>query len=180
MGVFKIEGSRFFVQHCFVITSIHYAMMDFILNLLRRIAGVGRDADEGPEHLQTGIKGEEAAAVFIRNEGYSILASRWKAKQIRGDLDLIAIKDNTLCFIEVKTRTAHDSSPAERTVTAYKRKTLRKMARSYLKQFNANNKPRVRFDILCVYLISGRAAEFQHFKGAFSWSERDKYEDRWH
>jgi hypothetical protein len=53
------------------------------------------------------------------------------------------------------------------------------MARSYLNQFNASNKPRVRFDILCVYLLPGRAAEFQHFKGAFSWSERDKYEDRW-
>lgn len=154
-------------------------MMDFILNLLRKLAGVGIDADGGPEHLQTGIEGEEAAAKFIRNAGYSILGRRWSSKQIRGDLDLIAMKDDTVCFIEVKTRTAHDSSPAERTVTAHKRKTLRKMARSYLNQFNANNKPMVRFDILCVYLIPGRAAEFQHFKGAFSWSERNKYFDRW-
>jgi putative endonuclease len=138
-------------------------MLDFILNLLVKLAGAGKEAVAQPQHLLTGIDGEEAAARFIRKEGYRILASRWQAKQIRGDLDLIAMKEETLCFIEVKTRTAHDSSPAERTVTAHKRKTLRKMARSYLSQFNASNKPTVRFDILCVYLLPGCAAEFEHF-----------------
>jgi putative endonuclease len=154
-------------------------MLDFILKLLTKLAGAGKDADTQPEHLQTGIEGEEAAAKFIRKDGYSILAQRWKARTIRGDLDLIAIKDGTLCFIEVKTRTAHDSSPAERTVNAHKRRTLRKMARSYLYQFNALSKPKVRFDILCVYLIPGCAAEFQHIKSAFSWNERDRYADRY-
>ena len=152
-------------------------MMDFILNLLTKIASIGNNADSQPKHLQTGIEGEEAAAQFLHKEGYSILARRWSTRLVKGDLDLIAIKDGTICFIEVKTRTAHDSSPAERTVNAHKRKTLRKMARCYLRQFNTHNKPLARFDILSVYLLPGRPAEFQHFKGAFSWSERDRYDD---
>ena len=88
------------------------------------------------------------------------------------------MKDNTLCFIEVKTRTAHDSSPAERTVNAHKRRTLRKMARSYLSQFGASHQPPVRFDILCVYLIPGKAAEFEHFEGAFQMRDHKKFYER--
>jgi hypothetical protein len=30
----------------------------------------------------------------------------------------------------------------------------------------------VRFDILSVYLLPGKKKEFEHFEGAFGWSER--------
>ena len=82
----------------------------------------------------------------------------------------MAVKDDVICFIEVKTRTAHDSSPAERTVNAHKRSTLRKLARIYLRKNFNKRKPKSRFDILCVYLIPGSPAEFQHFKDAFKWN----------
>lgn len=158
-----------------VITSIDYFMLDFILKLLRALAGVGRSANTQASHLQTGIVGEERAADYIRREGYQVLASRWTARLIRGDLDLIAMKDSLLCFIEVKTRTAHDDSPAERTVNAEKRKTLRKMARSYLRKYYSGQRPAVRFDILSVYMIPGKPTEFMHIKNAFTWNEHDKY-----
>jgi hypothetical protein len=36
----------------------------------------------------------------------------------------------------------------------------------------------VRFDVLSVYLVPGKKKEFQHFEGAFSWSEWDTDERR--
>jgi putative endonuclease len=152
-------------------------MLDFTLNLLRKLAGIGKTANAGPQHLQTGLDGEEAAAEFIRKEGYQLLARRWGSTLQKGDLDIVAVKDDLICFIEVKTRTAHDDSPAERTVTIQKRNTLRKMARNYLNKNFKTNRPPVRFDILSVYLLPGRAAEFQHIKGAFNWSERKRSSD---
>ena len=39
-----------------------------------------------------------------------------------------------LCFIEVKTRTAHDMTPAEVAVDSHKRAVLRRLARRYVRQ----------------------------------------------
>jgi hypothetical protein len=37
--------------------------------------------------------------------------------------------------------------------------------------------PPARFDVLSVYLVPEHEKEFQHFEGAFGWSERE--EDEW-
>ena len=52
-----------------------------------------------------GRTGEELAALYLTNNGYQILDHNWNLH--RGcELDLVAMKDNTLHFIEVKTRTS--------------------------------------------------------------------------
>ena len=86
-----------------------------------------------PGHLLTGIKGEEAACFYLRRKGYTVVARRWSAGNLPGDLDLIAWHGPMLCFFEVKVRTARDISPAENAVDAHKRKTLRRLARQYLR-----------------------------------------------
>ena len=83
-----------------------------------------------------------------------------------------------LCFIEVKTRTARDMTPAEVAVDSHKRATLRRLARRYTRQLPQAAMPSVRFDVLSVYLVPGQKTEFQHFEGSFDWSERPDYEDR--
>jgi putative endonuclease len=72
----------------------------------------------------------------------------------------------------VKTRTARDASPAEIAVDSHKRNTLRRLARQYVRQLPQETAPPVRFDVLSVYLVPGEKKEFQHFEGAFGWSER--------
>jgi putative endonuclease len=89
-----------------------------------------------------------------------------------GDLDLIAWQGSMLCFFEVKTRTAHDLTPAEAAVDAHKRGTLRRLARQYLRQLPGGDAPQARFDVISVYLVTGREAECTHFENAFGWSER--------
>jgi putative endonuclease len=128
-------------------------------------------------HLATGIDGEDAAFFYLRRKGYTVVARRWSAGDLPGDIDLIAWQGSMLCFIEVKTRTAHDLSPAEIAVDSHKRHTLRRLARRYVRQLPQETAPPVRFDILSVYLVPGQEKEFQHFEGSFGWSERE--EDPW-
>ncbi|HZB88078.1 MAG TPA: YraN family protein [Terracidiphilus sp.] len=141
--------------------------------LERTIAGLdglararGRAA-ELPAHLTTGLAGEDAAFFELRRKGYRVVARRWAAGDAPGDVDLIAWQGGVLCFIEVKTRTALDLTPAEAAVDEHKRATLRRLARRYLRQL-PQPPDAVRFDVMSVYLISGGPREVTHFEGAFT------------
>jgi putative endonuclease len=129
-----------------------------------------------PSHLVTGIEGETAAFFYLRRKGYTVVARRWSSGDVAGDVDLIAWQGPMLCFVEVKTRTARDASPAEIAVDSHKRNTLRRLARRYVRQLPQETAPPVRFDVLSVYLVPGEKKEFHHFEGSFGWSEFEDYE----
>ena len=147
---------------------IRLRCLETLLSVLRRH---GTAWKEQPEHLRTGLKGEDSAYFYLRHNGYSIVAHRWTASEQSGDLDLIAWKDSQLCFFEVKTRTARDEFPAEVMVDREKRAILRRLARAYLRHLPGETPPPVRFDILSVYLLPDGRQEFEHFENAFGWSE---------
>ncbi len=130
----------------------------------------GRAADL-PAHLLIGIEGEEAACFYLLRKGYTVVARRWSSEKQAGDLDLVAWHGPVLCFFEVKTRTAHDLAPAEAAVDSHKRNVLRRLARQYLRQLNLPVRPQARFDLISVYTLPGKPAEFMHFEGAFGWRE---------
>jgi putative endonuclease len=130
-----------------------------------------------PAHLITGIEGEDAALFYLRRKGYTVVARRWSSGDLPGDVDLIAWQGPMLCFIEVKTRTARDASPAEIAVDSHKRTILRRLARAYLRQLPQETAPSVRFDVLSVYLVPGEVKQFQHFENSFGWSEWER--DEW-
>jgi putative endonuclease len=87
---------------------------------------------------------------------------------MRGDLDLVAWEGDTICFVEVKTRTTRAVATAEASVDEQKRRTLRRLARHYLRQLPGQEVP-VRFDILSIYFEEGKPADFNLFRGAFGW-----------
>jgi len=120
----------------------------------------------------TGIEGEDAAFFYLRRKGYTVVARRWSSGNVPGDLDLVAWQGPMLCFVEVKTRTAHDITPAEVAVDSHKRNTLRRLARQYMRQLPQETFPPMRFDVLSVYLIPGQEKEFVHFEGSFVWTKR--------
>ncbi len=135
-----------------------------------------------PPHLATGIEGEDAAYFYLRRKGYMIVARRWSSGNLPGDLDLVAWQGERLCFIEVKTRTARDASPAEVAVDAQKRSLLRRLARQYVRQLTRAEPPpthpvSVRFDVISVYLVPAEPKEFLHFENAFGWIEQESRRD---
>ena len=123
-------------------------------------------------HLITGVEGEEAALFYLRGKGYTVVARRWTSGNLPGDLDLIAWQESLLCIVEVRTRSAHDLTPAEATIDSHKRNVLRRLARQYVRMLPSDSAPQVRFDVISVYLVPGREAEVTHFENAFGWRER--------
>jgi putative endonuclease len=132
-------------------------------------ARTGRAAATAP-HLATGLLGERAALFELSRRGYVVVARRWTSARMRGDVDLIAWDREWLCFVEVKTRTVRDMTPAESAVDEGKRRMVRGLARAYLRTFPERERRSVpvRFDVVSVYLVDG-AAEFEVFKNAFGW-----------
>lgn len=120
-----------------------------------------------PQHLLTGLSGEDAALFELQRKGYTVVARRWSAGKIPGDVDLIAWQGSLLCIVEVKTRTAHDMTPAEAAVDSHKKHILRRLARAYVRQLPQAEMPQVRFDVMSVYLVPGEKREIVHFENAF-------------
>jgi len=78
-----------------------------------------------------GRLGEEAAAQFVQNRGWKILARNWRHG--RDELDLVAWDGAVLVFGEVRTRTAQALVPGYHSVTGRKKRALARAVRAYLK-----------------------------------------------
>jgi putative endonuclease len=124
-----------------------------------------------PAHLRTGERGEEAAFFYLRRNGFVVVAQRWNDGPLPGDLDLVAWQGEVLCFIEVKTRTSMDVATASSAVDKDKRRTLRRLARQYIRQLPEGERPESRFDIVVVYELPGKPREIRLIPGAFGWGE---------
>ena len=64
---------------------------------------------------ETGQAGERAATEYLRRAGYDICARNWR--QGRDELDIVALKEGVLHFVEVKTRRAGSLTPPEAAAT---------------------------------------------------------------
>src|SRR6266567_2583112 len=105
--------------------------------------------EDMPAHQRTGRKGEEAAYFYLRRRGYTIIARNYRSPHHRGELDLVGWEQDTLCFIEVKTRTTRDVKPAEAAVDHDKQREPRLVARDFLRQMPPSCQ--CRFDVLAIY-----------------------------
>jgi putative endonuclease len=147
------------------------ALLERALNTLDWLARRRKTQHQLPRHLAVGMQGEDAAFFHLVRKGYTVVARRWSSGDVPGDVDLIAWNGPMLCFIEVKTRTAHDLTPAEAAVDRHKRANLRRLAHRYVRQLPRASAPPMRFDVISVYLVPGQDREFVHFEGSFGWDE---------
>lgn len=119
-------------------------------------------ASYSPHEL--GKRGEEAAACFLERREYEILDRNWKC--IAGEADIVALQNDTLCFIEVKTRKdAQKGFPSE-AVDTRKRSRYERIAACYLKDHDYAD-VRVRFDIIAILVLGEDRAFLRHHLNAF-------------
>ena len=114
-------------------------------------------------HNELGLQGEAFAAQYLEDNGYMIRHRNWKSFSGK-EIDIVAEKDGTLVFVEVKTRkSALYGQPFE---AVDKRKTyyLVAAAKSYMRVFSWFRY--VRFDIIS--LLGARPPfQLQHIESAF-------------
>src|SRR5438046_508073 len=58
-------------------------------------------------HLRRGARGEKLACRFLKRSGYKILFRNFRGRS-GGEIDVVCRENDTLVFIEVKTRTRED------------------------------------------------------------------------
>lgn len=115
------------------------------------------------EHINLGIAGEGSAGKLLKDNGYKVIARNYRC--IFGEIDLIAMDNDIICFIEVKTRSSPESYPPLESVTAAKQKQISKVAMHYLKE-NALLDRNARFDVIAV-CAEGDDLRAQIIKDAF-------------
>ena len=70
----------------------------------------------------TGRLGEETAARWLLDHGFTLLHRNWR--QGHYELDIVAARKGTLHFIEVKTRRRDGLTPPEQALDSHKRRAL--------------------------------------------------------
>lgn len=116
-----------------------------------------------PAHI-LGERGEEAAARFLEKQGYEILEQNWECRH--GEADLIMCDEDTLVFVEVKTRSNCEKGLPEEAITKDKRTRYEKIAVSYLKKSDFRDIA-IRFDVVSILVVSADRAFLRHHVNAF-------------
>ncbi len=137
-----------------------------VVRALDRVSDRFLPPDDSPAHQRTGRRGEEDTYFYLRRRGYVIIAHNYRSPHYRGELDLVGWDGDTLCFIEVKTRTTRDVKPAEAAVDRHKQRGLALVARDFLK--HAPPSCPCRFDVVAVYYDRDGKPLFELFQNAFS------------
>ncbi len=120
---------------------------------------------------QIGEFGERVAADYLRRRGYRMVATNFKVPigrnrkgvQVTGEIDLIALDCEKLCFIEVKTRSSNDAFSPLSAVDLRKQRQIIRTSRVYLKTFGL--KTESRFDVVSIVLNGKRAPTVELHKG---------------
>lgn len=98
-----------------------------------------------------GKKGENLATDYLRNNGFKIKEKNYWTQW--GEIDIIAEKNDTLYFIEVKSRQTLTFGMPYEAVNFYKIKALKRAVAYYIKIKNIKNK---KFSLSIISIILSR------------------------
>ncbi len=116
-------------------------------------------------HLRLGQRGEDLACRLLRETGFDILMRNYRTS--RGEIDMVARQDQTLVFVEVKTRHYRPGCRPADAVGRHKRRRLLRAAAQYLRDLG---QPAIlyRFDIIGIVLRGGRLHDVRHYRAVFA------------
>jgi putative endonuclease len=109
--------------------------------------------------------GENAAAHFLRKNGYKVLTRNYSSRW--GEIDIVCRHRDVLVFVEVKTRSASSWEKPIEAVTPSKQRRIIRTAYAYLQELEETNIP-LRFDVVEVYLDAQGKTRCELIASAFS------------
>jgi len=133
---------------------------------------------------ETGRRGESLAAEFLEANGYRLVLSNFKVPigrntkgvAVTGEIDIVAIDDETLCFVEVKTRTSDAFAAPIATVTLRKQRQIIRTAKIYRRIFDLREMA-YRYDVVSLVLGYATQPRIELVKGF--WSESKFRKKAW-
>ncbi len=112
-----------------------------------------------------GCWGEDVATEFLAANGYTVLDRN--VHSAHGEIDIVASKEGSLIFIEVKTRRSHAFAYPEDSVTSRKQAYMLFAAEEYL-QVHPESGESWQFDVIAVEGTPGGKAQIEHFENVIS------------
>jgi len=110
-----------------------------------------------------GARGEDLAAAYLQGRGWDIVARNVRSR--RGEVDLVAGRDDLLAFVEVKAWDSYTAADLEYAVGPAKRRRIRDTARLFLARRPDLADRRARFDVV---LLAGDPPRVRHLENAFT------------
>ena len=131
-----------------------------------------------------GQLGESYAAAYLDQLGYRLVAANFTlpvGRNLRGaiinaEIDLIAYDGDTLCFIEVKTRSSDWFAPPEVNVDLRKRRQITRAARVYRQMLGIEDEPH-RYDVVTVIINDDSTPQIELLRNF--WTEESLRKRRW-
>ncbi len=115
---------------------------------------------------ETGKIGEFAVGYYLEYLGYKILDRNFRIRG--GEIDLIAVKNDELCFVEVKTRNVYSVESGAEAVDRRKQKLLIRAAYQYMEKRNLSEEDwYIRYDIAEVTVLHNRVTDINYLENAF-------------
>lgn len=109
-----------------------------------------------------GWEGESMACELLIKKGYQILHRNFRFR--KAEIDIIAFRDSTVVFVEVKSRTTKWIENLAELVSPKQRKLLVKAADHFL--VSRDIQYEARFDIITILKL-GESLEIRHLEDAF-------------
>lgn len=108
-----------------------------------------------------GNTGEKIAAEYLINKGYQLLEKNFNV--VYGEIDLIALEDDIVVFVEVKTRTSDTFGRPEDSITSAKIERLQNAALMWL-QAHPDAPDDWRVDVIGILIDhQNNLVDLQHF-----------------
>jgi putative endonuclease len=112
----------------------------------------------------TGTAGEKIACNYLTDKGYSIIETNYRCRE--GELDIVARRQDTLVFVEVRTKKSYRFGTPEESITALKKEHLRAAAEHYLQEHQDLPVDR-RIDVIAIMMnVSGKLNRIDHIENA--------------
>lgn len=109
-----------------------------------------------------GRRGEDCAAHYLLQKGYTLLERNWRCDQ--GEIDLIAARDGDIVFVEVKTRSGTGFGHPFEAITVAKLARLRRLAGAWCRQSGLRAR-HIRIDAIAVITRPGHEPVVEHLEG---------------
>lgn len=114
---------------------------------------------------QLGLKGEETACQYLKNNGYRILSRNYSCSI--GEIDIVAQEGEYLVFVEVRSKSSAGFGLAQESITSRKQFRLRQLAWYYLKSEGRTGSD-CRFDVIAIEFDGeGKVKRLDHIENAF-------------
>ena len=112
----------------------------------------------------TGNEGENRAASYLEAKGFEIIERNWRTN--RGEIDIIAYKNDTIVFVEVKTLPNGTSDMIQRELNYQKRQRIIKTSKRFLLNHRQYSNSYVRYDVIVIDMPG--LEPVYHIENAFS------------